>query len=86
MSWAPPIISPTSSIDSPAAARIGASAPSLSAVNTSSLPGTFSSRRATASHSRPSSSRSGPKILTATSPRLPVSISATRIWMGWVNP
>ena len=34
----------------------------------------------------PSVCRSGPNSLTATSPRLPVSISEMRISMGWVKP
>ena len=59
--------------------------PSLRAVKTSSEPGIAASSDSIREASAPSSARSVPKTLIATSPRTPVSISEMRISIGCVN-
>ena len=76
--------------DWPSAARLSATCryctPLLLGAMTSEAPATARMRAATAWAAVSSRARSGSKILMATSPRVPVSISETRISMGWVKP
>ncbi|OIQ68168.1 hypothetical protein GALL_502420 [mine drainage metagenome] len=59
--------------------------PSARAVSTSCVPCRPRSTSAMRCDSAPSSARSGPKTLTTRSPRAPVSISETRISIGWLK-